>query len=160
MQYRIEILSEKKLVGKCMQTSLAQNRTAELWRSFMPQRSLIAHVKGRELYSVQIFPSGYFQGFNPHTMFDKWAAVEVEEIEALPEGMQSLTLPGGLYVVFHYKGSSAEAASVFGYIFGEWIPASDYVVDERPHFELMGDAYKNNHPDSEEELWVPIRKRV
>jgi AraC family transcriptional regulator len=37
------------------------------------------------------------------------------------------------------------------------LPASEYVVDNRPHFEILGAQYKNNEPDSEEEIWIPIQ---
>lgn len=38
MEPRIETLIEKKLVGKRMTMSLAENKTAILWQSFMPKR--------------------------------------------------------------------------------------------------------------------------
>ncbi|MFT5513068.1 MAG: AraC family transcriptional regulator, partial [Bacteroidia bacterium] len=47
----------------------------------------------------------------------------------------------------------------FGYIFGEWIPNSIYDIDSRPHFEILGDKYKNDHPNSEEEIWIPIKEK-
>jgi AraC family transcriptional regulator len=43
-------------------------------------------------------------------------------------------------------------------MFREWLPASGYELDDRPHFEILGERYKNNDPDSEEELWFPVRK--
>jgi hypothetical protein len=29
-----------------------------------------------------------------------------------------------------------------------------------PHFEVLGDKYKNNDPSSEEEVWIPIKPKV
>ena len=72
--------------------------------------------------------------------------------------MEALILPSGLYAVFHYKGSSSDN-SIYQYIFGTWIPNSDYDLDDRPHFEVLGDRYKNNDPNSEEEIWIPIKSR-
>jgi AraC family transcriptional regulator len=46
----------------------------------------------------------------------------------------------------------------FTYIFTRWLPASGYQLDNRPHFEILGDKYKNNDPESEEEIWIPVRK--
>ncbi|MEN9524835.1 MAG: hypothetical protein RLZZ256_219, partial [Bacteroidota bacterium] len=34
-----------------------------------------------------------------------------------------------------------------------------YLLDERPHVEVMGSKYKNNDPASEEDIWIPIRPR-
>jgi AraC family transcriptional regulator len=41
MHPRIETLPEKKLVGKWLEMSFANNKTAELWRSFMPRKKEI-----------------------------------------------------------------------------------------------------------------------
>jgi PhnB protein len=62
--------------------------------------------------------------------------------------------------VFLYHGAADDAANTFGYILGEWIRDSDYDLDNRPHFEILGEKYKNESPDSEEELWIPVRPKV
>ncbi len=147
------------LVGKRIATSLVQNRTAELWRSFMPHRKSITHTVGTSLYSVQLYADGYFNSYNPAAEFEKWAAVQVTGFENLPEGMEALTIPAGLYAVFIHKGPAADGPKTFQYIFTQWLPQSGYVVDNRPHFEVMGEKYKADSPDSEEELWVPVKAR-
>lgn len=107
---------------------------------------------------MQVYPSDYYQSFSPTKPFEKWAAVEVSSLETIPDGMASFILPAGLYAVFEYKGSSADH-SIFQYIFSEWLPQSAYLVDDRPHFEVLGPKYKNNDPNSEEEIWIPIKAR-
>lgn len=156
MNYRIEALPEKKLIGMKLNMSLTENRTAELWKSFIPYRPLITENLNADMISMQIFPPGYFNNFSPATVFEKWAAVEVSLINQVPEGLHSFLIPPGLYVVFEYKGLSTDN-SVFQYIFGNWLPGSDYQVDNRPHFEILGERYKNADPDSEEEIWIPVR---
>jgi AraC family transcriptional regulator len=157
MENRIEHLEEKKLIGKRMTMSFAANTTADLWKSFMPQRHEILHGVGDELYSTQIYPKNFFENFNPMTPFEKWAALEVSDIREIPPGMEATVLPAGLYAVFLYKGP-ANSPAPFQYIFQTWLPASGYELDTRPHFELLGEHYKNNDPNSEEELWIPVRK--
>jgi AraC family transcriptional regulator len=49
------------------------------------------------------------------------------------------------------------ASKTFEYIFETWLPNSDYLVDNRLHFELLGEKYKNKDLDSEEEIWIPIQ---
>jgi AraC family transcriptional regulator len=71
--------------------------------------------------------------------------------------MKTFTLKGGQYAVFNHKGSSTDN-SIYQYIFTQWLPNSGYQIDNRPHFELLGEKYKNNDPNSEEEIWVPIKK--
>lgn len=155
---RIEDLKEKKLIGTHLEMSLADNRTGELWKSFMPLRKSIADAISSDLISMQVYSPTHFLNFSPANRFEKWATVEVADLDDVPEGMEKFVLPGGLYAVFHYKGSSNDP-SIFQYIFGTWLPGSNYVLDTRPHFELLGEKYKNDDPESEEEIWIPIKKK-
>jgi AraC family transcriptional regulator len=156
MQTRIETLSPKKLMGMRMNMSFANNRTTELWRGFMQRRTEIQNKIGTDLYSLQNYPPHFFDNFNPNAEFEKWAAIEVSDFSSIPDGMEPYTLLGGLYAVFLYKGSNTEAGSTFQYIFGTWLPNSGYSLDNRSHFEILGEKYKNNDPNSEEEIWIPI----
>ena len=60
-----------------MSMSLLDNRTVDLWRQFMPRRHGISGRVGEEMYSLQVYPEGYYERFNPATIFEKWALVEV-----------------------------------------------------------------------------------
>lgn len=154
----IQNITSKKLIGKHLTMSFADNKTFALWNSFIPHRKEIRNaIDAITMYSLQIYNRDFFVKFNPHTEFEKWAAVEVSDFNAIPEGMESLTIPGGQYAVFHYIGSHNNGQDIFGYIFGEWLPASGYELDERPHFEILGPKYKNGDPESEEEIWIPIK---
>lgn len=147
------------MVGKRITTTIAENKTAELWRSFMPRRKEIVNSVSTDLYSLQFFDAiGDFLSFTPDTAFDKWAAVEVADFGSVPDGMETCTLEG-LYAIFVYKGLPQDVDPTFQYIYGVWIPSSQYMLDSRPHFATMGSRYKNNDPDSEEELWMPIKKK-
>ncbi|WP_339703323.1 GyrI-like domain-containing protein [Algoriphagus aquimarinus] len=81
------------------------------------------------------------------------------DLETIPDQMEELIIPTGLYVVFPFKGTDNEAPTMYQYILGTWLPSSKYQLDLRPHFALMGEKYKNNAPDSEEEIWIPIKPR-
>ena len=161
MEPRIEIIAEKKLVGKRMTMTFADNKTFELWKSFMSRRKEIKNNQTNDLFSLQVYNESFdFQNFNIHVPFEKWAAVEVSDVDSIPDGMESFTLTGGLYAVFHYKGAASKGSEAFKYIFGTWLPASEYALDNRPHFEILGEKYKNEDPDSEEEIWIPIKKKT
>ena len=156
----ISFLAQKVLVGKKLEMSYSNNRTIELWRSFMPRKKEIRNQVGSELYSMQIYTSVFdFQNFNQNDTFTKWAAIEVTDFEHIPKEMESYTLKGGLYAVFTYKGSLIDFQRTFQSIFDVWLPNSDYQIDDREHFELLGEKYKNESPDSEEEIWIPIKPR-
>lgn len=151
---RIKTLKEKKLIGKRIRMSLADNKTSELWRSFMPERAKVRNKVSTELISMRVYHQPL--RMDVHQEFDKWATVEVSNFSYLPDGMESFVLNEGLYAVFDYKGLNTDNR-IFIYIFTEWLPGSGYTLDNRPHFEILGDKYKNNDPESEEEIWIPIQ---
>lgn len=153
----VQILAEKKLIGKSAQMSLLQNTTPLLWKNFMQERKSIQNTIGNHLYSLQVYDKMYFTDFNPQTKFTKYALTEVSDFESIPKNMECFTLKSGLYVVFRYKGLPQNFAEAFQFIFHEWLPNSEYELDHRPHFEVLGEKYNPTSEESEEEIWIPIK---
>lgn len=160
MQPRIETLTERKLIGMRLKMSFAHNQTLKLWQSFMPRRKEIKNNLTTELFSMQVYPHSFdFTFSNTGAEFEKWAAIEVADFKPIPTEMETYILTGGLYAVFDYKGLSTDT-KIFEHIFETWLPHSkNYLLDDRPHFEILGDKYKNNDPNSEEEIWIPIKQK-
>jgi AraC family transcriptional regulator len=55
----------------------------------------IKEVKNRvteDKISMQIYDASYFAHFNPENEFEKWATVEVEDFNRIPNGMKAFTL--------------------------------------------------------------------
>lgn len=158
---KILMSGEKKLVGMQIYTSLAEDNTVAMWQQFMPRRKEISNNIGELLYSVQVFNGGLdIEEFTPKTVFEKWATIEVSDFETIPEGMNNFVLPSGLYAVFIYKGLSSAFFEMAQYIYVTWLPESVYELDARPHFEVLGEKYLGpNNPESEEEVWIPIKLR-
>jgi AraC family transcriptional regulator len=148
----------RQLLGCSLVMSRAADQTALLWRTFMPRRREIPLPAGPDLFSVTEYPPDYFAGYDGRAEFRKWAAVAVGGTAAVPVGMALLTIPAGLYAVFDYRGSSLDSR-VFQYILAEWLPASGFALDDRPHLEILGAGYRNADPTSEEEIWLPVRPR-
>ncbi len=156
---RIALKAETKLVGKCMLMSFANDHTKDLWQGFMPLRRQLVNTICDDLYSLQLYPPGFFEHFNPAANFAKWAAMEVSSFTEIPAGMEPFTISAGNYAVFTYKGAASEAAAVFNYILGTWLPSSTFVLDDRPHFEILGEKFSKDSPLSEEEIWIPVKSR-
>ncbi|GAB3203281.1 AraC family transcriptional regulator [Pontibacter aydingkolensis] len=154
--------SPKYLIGIRTTTTLSANNAVALWASFMPRRKEIANRIEQALYSVQVYPeSTSMDKFTPETQFEKWAAVEVTEVDTIPESMETLELAGGMYAVFLHKGPASDFYKTAQYIYGTWLPNSEYQLDNRPQFEVMGEKYLGHaNPDSEEEVWVPIKLKI
>jgi AraC family transcriptional regulator len=152
-------LAETKLVAKCLSMSFAEDRTRELWKEFVPLIETISTRVDNDKYSVQIFPDqDFFQNFDPINNFNKYAGVKVDQYSKMPQGLDELIIPQGEYAVFDYIGKPSEAAETYRYIYYKWLPESGYALDDRPHLAIMGDKYKGECNDSEEQLLIPILK--
>lgn len=148
---------EKHCIGIFLHMNLVDNRTTELWSEFMPRIKEISNRKGNDFISLQEYPPNYHTVYNPTVVFKKWALAEVSPVDFVPTGMEVFTIESGLFAVFDYKGIASNPG-IFEYIYADWLPNSGFILDDRPHFEVLGDNYKNNDSDSEEEIWIPIKK--
>ena len=152
-------LLPKKLIGQRLSMSLAENKTLQLWQTFMPRRNEIQFRLNNDLISMQVYADIFT--YNPTILFEKWAAVEVSDAAQVIEGMETYHLQGGMYAVFLHKGASQMLArQTFEYIYNEWLPISGYELDKREHFEVLGEKYKRNDENSEEEIWIPVKIKL
>ncbi|KJD35967.1 hypothetical protein PW52_08160 [Tamlana sedimentorum] len=160
MNPEIVTIPETLLVGMHTNMSLTENKTFNLFSAFMPQLSRINNIISPDVYEVIIYGEEYFQNFNPNTTFTKWASVAVENLENTPKNMDTLKLKTGNYAKFIYKGLPQDIGNFMGLIFENWLPHSEYILDDRPHFNVLGDSYKPNHPESEEVIFIPIKPKI
>lgn len=158
MEPEIVHLKPKKLVGKSLVMSLAEDRTQELWKSFMPNRSSIPHQVDHRLYNMKRFDPPFDPArFNANASFEKWAAVEVSDWHGESHGMQMTAIEGGTYAVFLHHGPASTFSETLGYIFGSWLPSSGYELDDREHFERFTEEYNPMDEQAVEEVWIPIK---
>ncbi|MGB1308411.1 MAG: GyrI-like domain-containing protein [Oceanihabitans sp.] len=157
MKPKIVTISEKKLIGKSVEMSLINNKTQDLFSSFMPNRNKITNALGEAIFEVLLYKDNYFTNFNPNNIFTKYGALEVKDFSNVPLEMHSFTLKEGLYAVFTYKGFAKDFGAFMQQILLEWLPNSEYTLDHRPHFHVLGEKYKNNSKDSQEEVYIPIK---
>lgn len=157
MEPRITTIAAKLLIGIKRDMSLADNQTAALWRAFMPRRSEISNRLSSDYLSMQVHDERPGALFAPDRKFTKWAAVEVADHDAIPDGMEAYCLGGGQYAVFDHRGPASSAPQIMQFIFGDWLPNSDYSLDYREHFEVLGEDYNPTDPDAGEEIWIPVK---
>ena len=158
MPPKIKTLKSKTLIGQSEKMSMLNNSTGNLFRKFMPRRKEILNPINNNTFDLRTYPKNYFDHFDPSIEFVKQALIEVSEVSEIPDDMEVFELVGGKYAVFHYKGLSSDS-TIYQFIFSQWLPGSNYVLENRPHFEIMGEKTKLNDPNSEEEIWVPIKLR-
>lgn len=68
--------------------------------------------------------------------FSYICAVEVSDFDDVPKGMISRTIPAQLYAAFRHEGPISYLPETLKYIWGSWLPKSDYDYVERPDIEL------------------------
>jgi len=160
MENRVEVIKKKLLVGKFEEMSYIENKTGQLWQSFMKSRKEVTNRIDNLYYSMQVYDGKFdYTKFNPANRFVKWAAVEVSELNEIPESMESYVLKGGAYAVFKHVGPASEFARSMKYIFEEWLPKSGYEIDDREHFEVLEEGYNPLDENATEEIWIPIIKK-
>lgn len=152
----IQNMPEICLVGMNISMTINNDKSHQLWQEFMPRATEIKDRNGREFYVAQEFTEGYFDNYQPDLNFTKWAAVCTSPDAELPDGMDRIVVPAGLYAVFTYQGRPSEAAPFFFWVFTEWIPQSGYSIALRPHLAIMGKEYKGENPDSSESICIPL----
>ena len=111
----------------------------ELWRRLTER---IDEIPGRK-------PNLAYGICEPHDpgggRFLYMAAVEVDSLEAVPDGMVAKTLPAQRYAVFTHKLRSSDIAAdikpTLQYIWGTWLPQSGYRRAGTPDFELYDDRF-------------------
>lgn len=153
LPYRIEVIESKKLVGFSLKTSFQEDKTRILWKKLMMRRNEITNRISDQLFSLQIYP----ENFTPDQSFLKYALAEVSDFDHIPNDFESFGLNGGKYLVFEYKGKAEKGSEIFGSIFQNFIPENNFLIDDRPHFEIFREDYNPNNDSAEEEIWIPIK---
>jgi len=126
-----------------------------LWPRVMPRLAQIRNRTSQDLISLRNFNGIPVFGPQANPDFTYWGGVEVLEAN---KGFEHLEIPAGTYAVFHYKGLSSDS-TIWRYIYSQWLPNSEWELDERPHFERLVSKYKNDDPTSEEDIYIPIRPK-
>jgi len=159
MKPKIIELEKKKLIGISVKTSLAQNNIPQLWNTFMPRIDEIVNKIDSGCYEIHPFDSEFkMENFTEDMEFEKWAAVEVDNFNNIPDGLKALTIEGGKYAIFEHKGTMSNIQFSFDYVYGTWLPNSEYKLDQRADFEVYGKQYYGpENPESITELWIPIK---
>lgn len=158
--FRIEVIPNRFVVGMNTKTCMVNimNDTQNIAKQFMPRRLEVNHRIGNHVFSIQNFGPDFLPT-NPYSEFEKWIGIEVSEIDELPKETQSFVIPAGTYMVYDYKGSMKDFSGFRARIFQEWLPSSEYALNDRPHFEIIDENYRKDLNNTEESVWIPVIKK-
>ncbi len=156
IQILVKDINEKKLIGMHEQMSLVNDSTYNLFHNFMPRRNEITNRTSQYVYDIRIYSNKYYQNFSPANLFTKWAAAEVTDHNTIPENMESIILPKGKYILIQFLGAK-NAGRIYEYIFKKWLPDANYLLDSRPHFDILDESSKNDDSNILQNIWIPIK---
>ncbi|NQX84478.1 MAG: hypothetical protein HRT67_00895 [Flavobacteriaceae bacterium] len=75
MTPKIITTTQKQLIGLALEMSLIDDKTQDLFSSFMPHKKHIQKTLNNTIYEIMLYSSEYFKHFDPRTSFTKWVAV-------------------------------------------------------------------------------------
>ena len=85
------------------------------------------------------------------------AAVEVDRLVDVPEGMIALTVPDKTYAVLTHRGHLSRLPDTVRRVWGHWLPASGFRLVRAPDFELYDpERWDAITGEGEVDLYVPI----
>ncbi|MEC0110012.1 AraC family transcriptional regulator [Paenibacillus taichungensis] len=163
MNYRIEDKEAFRIVGISKRVSIVFNGVnpdiAAMYQRLTPE--LIETIKG--LSNVQ--PLGIISAsahFSEERMEEKGELdhyIGAATTQEAPEGLSQLEVPASMWAVFTSIGPfPGTLQDVWGRIYSEWFPSSDYELSEGP--EILWNEHKDTTSlQYRSEIWIPIQKR-
>lgn len=85
--------------------------------------------------------------------FAYMAGVTVDQLTAIPEGMETIVIPGGKYAIFTFKDHISKIKDFWQQIYTELLPQAQLVPREAMSFELYDERFQNN---GECDIYIPI----
>jgi AraC family transcriptional regulator len=135
------------VVGLRIITKPKSPEIPKLWEKFVPRMG--------ELQSVSEPYVSYGVMASAGDTLDYMAGNPVGEVAELPEGMSRWDIAGNTYAVF--ETMMQHLPETFDYIFGSWLPASDYQQGSGPLLERYGETFSPDNPVVS--IYIPVAKK-
>lgn len=104
------------------------------------------------------FSYGISCNFHDNGDFSFIIGEEVSETaEELAEGFVQLTLPEGKYAEFTVQGAAEQTQHVWKYIYGTWLPHSNYERNEGPDFEVTDVCGSVFPHEMRMKIYIPLK---
>ena len=149
-----EIVSrpETKVIGAARQYREEDLDIETLWSAFRPEVAEIRNRVGTDSFGIYEEHRETEDTFG----FTYICSVEVTDFDEVPEGMIARIIPAHLYVAFRHNGPLSSLPETLKYIWGSWLPKSDYVYVEKPDFELYALSGQKDQPEKTLYLYIPV----
>ncbi|MBM5607790.1 GyrI-like domain-containing protein [Listeria ivanovii] len=89
---------------------------------------------------------------------DYYIAIESEQTP--PTDMEKIIIPASKWAIFRSVGPMPSAIQeVWQYVFGEWLPSSNYQHGPGPELEVYSEG-DTSGPDYYAEVWIPVIEKL
>lgn len=146
--------SEFKVIGMKYYGTNNNNEIPELWGKFVKR---IGEIKNRVEPKTSLGVCEYVPNLTDESQFSYIACVEVSSFDEIPEGMVSEVVTTNKYAVFTHKGSTDRLGDTYEYIYGTWLPKSEYEPAPAHDFELYDERFNSGSENSEMDIYIPIK---
>ena len=126
-----------------------------LWFDFQHKVNQVRNRIGTDAFGIY---EEYFET-EESIGFSYICSVEVSDFDSVPEGMISRIISEQMYAVFRHNGSLSFLPETLKYIWGSWLPKSNYKYDEKPDFELYSPGIQPEDPDHLLFLHIPVSRK-
>ncbi|UQZ32266.1 AraC family transcriptional regulator [Paenibacillus sp. PK3_47] len=164
MNYRIEEKEAFRIIGLhkrvAIQFSGVNPEIAEMWQSLnmetITELKQLSNTEPKGMLSASV-------NFSEERMEEKGGLdhyIGVATTLECPEHLSALEVPAGTWAVFEAVGPFPETLqNVWGRIYSEWFPSSNYELAEGPEI-LWNESKDTSLPDYRSEIWMPVMKKA
>ncbi|MEK3899352.1 helix-turn-helix domain-containing protein [Paenibacillus sp. FSL R7-0179] len=159
-------LGKIRLQGPFITVTQDQSVIGSAWEQLFHSLSAIPDRKlPEQYYQVGYWPDNYEnQGISFHIACELNSLASVRtgttvqsSCELTGTKLTTHTLPPARYLRFKHTGPSAEVSATYKYIYGVFLPRTDYRLNLSYEFEYYGQDYLGpHHPDSVSEIYIPL----
>lgn len=127
----------------------------KLWDVFLSRKQEIVHRVHAADFGICMPLSNELQKSHPDECF-YLACAEVNDVNNVPTGMITKTVPPGEYAIFTHKGPLNKLDHTMNYIYGAWLPKSGRKLREAPDLELYDERFNPESDHSEFDIYIPV----
>jgi len=119
---------------KTSQLKKDDNPVSKTWKLYKEHISKLVDESDKETIAIYDYdPKDIFKDDTPYTYI---LGCKNDNKDSLPKGMTSMIIPSGRYLMFQLNLARSEHTEAFDYIDIKWLPKSEYILSEKPDFEI------------------------
>jgi AraC family transcriptional regulator len=125
------------------------------WEKFLPRKKEIRHQIGKELYGLALSTELELR----ERKLSYLACVETSDLEQKIPDFEYVQISGGSYAAFENRGLAQQRSSLLDFIYGIWLPSSNYERGRDYDFEVFDRRYSLGNLDSISTLYIPLKSK-